>query len=168
MEGSGVPWGHLEGRSPVQCRAMEVPLFLGTFYPRLDDKGRLIVPAKYRAGLAGGLVIAKGQENCLNVFPMAEFVALTDKLRTASFTDEASRVYQRILFSSAHDCEPDSQHRVSIPTDLRLYAGLDRDLAVLGSNNRLEIWDSTAWATWQERADPIFSATASEVVPGVL
>src|SRR5436189_1701703 len=90
-------------------------LFLGTHAPRLDEKGRLILPAKYRDELAGGMVITKGQERCLYVFPAVEFAAMTDRMAAAPVTSKASRDYLRVLFAGASDETVDKQGRVMIP-----------------------------------------------------
>ena len=90
-------------------------MFLGTFSPRLDDKGRLFLPAKFREGLAGGLVITKGQERCLRVFPAAEFDRITERLRDAPMTAKLTRDFQRMMFAGAHDEVPDRQGRVTVP-----------------------------------------------------
>src|SRR5215467_14551261 len=99
-------------------------MFLGTHTPRLDEKGRLFLPAKYRNDLAGGVVITKGQERCLYVFPPAEFERITEALREAPVTAKAVRDYSRVFFASAFDQVPDKQGRVTIPQGLRDYAGL--------------------------------------------
>jgi MraZ protein len=143
-------------------------VFLGTHTPRLDDKGRLILPAKYREELAAGLVLTKGQDGCLYVFPVTEFGRITDALRTAPVTAKAVRDYSRVLFASASDEELDRQGRITIPPGLRDYAGLDRDCVVIGANTRLEIWDTSAWASYLEQQEPAFSAASEEVLPGVL
>ena len=90
-------------------------MFLGTHTPRLDDKGRIFLPAKYRDELAEGLVLTKGQERCLYVFPQAEFGRITEALRTAPVTAKAVRDYSRVFFASASDEVPDKQGRVTIP-----------------------------------------------------
>ena len=90
-------------------------MFLGTHSPRLDDKGRLFLPAKFRDELAEGLVITKGQERCLYVFPTAEFARITEALRAAPVTAKAARDYSRVFFASASDEVPDKQGRVTIP-----------------------------------------------------
>ena len=99
-------------------------MFLGTHTPRLDDKGRLILPAKFRDELAGGVVITKGQERCLYVFPTPEFQRIADQLRAQPMTHKAARAYSRVFFASAHDEVPDKQGRVTIPAHLRAYAAL--------------------------------------------
>jgi MraZ protein len=114
-------------------------MFLGTHAPRLDEKGRLFLPAKYRDELSGGVVITKGQERCLYVFPQDEFQRITEALRTAPVTAKAVRDYSRVFFASASDEIPDKQGRITVPAALRSYAGLDRDCVVIGANTRLEI-----------------------------
>jgi MraZ protein len=84
-----------------------VPVFLGTHSPRLDDKGRLALPARFRPELEGGLVICKGQDRCLYVFPVGEFARVTEALRRAPVTDRRVRDYGRVLFASASNEMPD-------------------------------------------------------------
>ena len=142
-------------------------VFLGTYSPRLDDKGRLALPAKFRPDLEGGLVICKGQEHCLYVFPAAQFVSFTQGLANAPITDARVRHYGRTLFASASNETPDGQGRITIPPPLRGYAGLSKDCAVIGANNRLEIWDAQAWNDWSAQADEAFAEIAEEVLPGI-
>ena len=143
-------------------------MFLGTHRPRLDEKGRLFLPAKYRDELANGLVITKGQERCLYVFPTAEFGRLTEALRSAPVTAKAVRDYSRVFFASASDETPDRQGRVTIPPDLREYAARVKDCVVIGANTRLEIWDAAAWEAYEAQQNEAFSAASEEVLPGVL
>src|SRR5215813_15093580 len=133
------------------------PVFLGTHTPRLDEKGRLILPAKFRDDLAGGVVITKGQERCLYVFPTHEFQRIAGQLRDTPVTHKAARAYSRVFFASAHDEVPDKQGRVSIPGHLREYAGLDRDLVVIGASSRVEIWDQQAWDTYLATSETAFA-----------
>jgi MraZ protein len=143
-------------------------VFLGTHTPRLDDKGRLILPAKYREELAEGLVLTKGQERCLYVFPESEFGRITEALKTTPVTSKAVRDYSRVFFASASDEIPDKQGRITIPPALREYAALQRECVVIGANTRLEIWDATAWETYLEQQEGAFSEASEEVLPGVL
>jgi MraZ protein len=143
-------------------------VFLGTHSPRLDEKGRLFLPAKYREDLADGVVITKGQERCLYVFPSAEFERITEALRAAPVTAKAVRDYSRVFFASASDDVPDKQGRVTIPQALRDYAGLQRDCVVIGANTRLEIWDGAAWEAYLGAQEDAFSAASEEVLPGIL
>ena len=143
-------------------------MFLGTHTPRLDDKGRLILPAKFRAELDDGLVVTRGQERCLYVFAMDEFVRIADQMRTAPVTSKSVRDYLRVFLSGASDEAPDKQGRITLPPVLREYAGLTRDLAVIGAGSRLEIWDADAWSTYLAATEQSFSEQAEEVVPGLL
>jgi MraZ protein len=143
-------------------------VFLGTHMPRLDDKGRLFLPAKYRDELAAGLVLTKGQERCLYVFPEPEFARITEALRTAPVTAKSVRDYSRVFFASASDEVPDKQGRITIPPSLRDYAGLQRDCVVIGANTRLEVWDAVAWHAYLEQQEDAFSGASEEVMPGIL
>ena len=143
-------------------------MFLGTHAPRLDEKGRLILPAKYRDELAGGVVITKGQERCLYVFPIAEFTRITEALREAPVTAKGVRDKTRILFASASDEIPDKQGRITVPPALRTYAGLQRDCVVIGANTRLEIWDAQGWETYLAAQEDSYSDAQEEVLPGIL
>ncbi len=132
-------------------------MFLGTHQPRLDEKGRLFLPARFRDVLAEGVVITKGQERCLFVFPIAEWREFTRNIGAAPVTDKARRDYTRNLFASASDETPDKQGRVTIPGPLREYAGLTKDCVVIGANNRLEVWDRAAWESYLAQTEPVYA-----------
>lgn len=142
-------------------------MFLGTHTPRLDEKGRLFLPAKYRDEVAGGVVITKGQERCLSVFPAAEFARQAEELQVAESTavtpedKKRTRMRTRQFFGSAADDVPDRQGRITVPAPLRAYAGLERDCVVVGANTRLEIWDAAAWAAYEESNDADFAEEAA-------
>ena len=142
-------------------------MFLGTHEPKLDEKGRLILPARFRDELADGLVITKGQENCLYVFPASEFALITERLRQAPVTQKNSRDYLRVMFAGAHDEVPDNQGRITIPTGLRTYATLEKNCVVIGANTRLEIWDANAWSKYLADREKKFAEVSEEVLPGL-
>jgi MraZ protein len=143
-------------------------VFLGTYAPRLDEKGRIILPAKFADDLADGVVMTRGQERCIYVFSAAEFASMHDRIRQAPVTSRGARDYLRVFLSGAHDETPDKQRRVTIPPALRSYAGLERELAVLGVGDRVEIWDAAAWERYLAEHEDAFADTAGEVVPGIL
>lgn len=143
-------------------------MFLGTHTPRLDDKGRLFLPAKFRDRLASGLVITRGQERCLYIFPMDEFVRVAETMRNAPVTSKVVRDYLRVFLSGASDEIPDKQGRVTVPSTLRQYAGLTRDCTVIGAGSRVELWDSSAWDTYLASTEQAFADQAEEVIPGLL
>ena len=143
-------------------------MFLGTHSPRLDDKGRLFLPAKFRDELAEGVVITKGQERCLYVFPMAEFRRVTEAMSQAPVTQKTVRDYSRVFFASASDEVPDKQGRITVPPALREYAGLTKDCVVIGANTRVEVWDAAAWEAYLADREQAFAELEEEVLPGVL
>lgn len=140
-------------------------MFFGDHYPRLDDKGRLFLPAKFRERLGDGLVITKGQDRCLSVYPKAEFEEIASRLRRASMTDRGVRDYERMLFSGADDPTPDRQGRVVLKPELRRFAGLTHECAVVGANTRVEIWDAEAWRRFTSEREQQFVDLSGEVVP---
>lgn len=142
-------------------------MFLGTYSPRLDDKSRVILPAKFRAELVDGLVLTRGQERCLYVFGMEEFARVHEQMRAAPLSSKQARDYIRVFLSGASDEVPDKQGRVTVPASLRAYAGLDRELAVIGAGSRAEIWDARAWEQYLEEKEAAFSDTEEEVIPGL-
>ncbi len=142
-------------------------MFLGTFTPRLDEKGRLILPSKFRNELADGLVMTRGQERCLYVFSEREFESMHERIRQAPVTSKQARDYLRVFLSGAHPETPDKQSRVTVPQGLREYAGLERDVAVIGAGSRAEIWDAEAWEKYLAEQESAFSEIQEEVIPGM-
>jgi MraZ protein len=142
-------------------------MFLGTHTPKVDDKGRIILPAKFRAGLADGVVLTKGQDRSLVLWPMAEFEAAATRVREASQSNAGVRAYSRVLFSSAFDQVPDKQGRITVPAALRDYAGLQRECVVVGNHSTVEIWDEAAWNDYLQTQDDQFADLSQEVVPGL-
>jgi MraZ protein len=168
MEKKGVKWGmSLFYTLSYDTLGKGVRMFLGTHEPRLDEKGRLILPAKFRDELSPGLVITKGQERCLYVFPAAEFAHITETLRQAPVTAKAARDYSRVMFAGAHDEIPDRQGRITIPQSLRTYAALEKECVVIGANTRVEIWDSTSWNQYLADREKGFADVSEEVFPGL-
>lgn len=151
---------------PVTDREV-LEMFFGTYTPRLDDKGRIFLPAKFRDELAEGLVVTRGQERCLYVWSLEEFGKLTERLRGVPVTNKANRDYVRMFFAGASDETPDKQGRVTIPPMLRDYASLSKDCIVIGAMNRLEIWDSASWQAYSETQEQAFADLSEGVFPGL-
>lgn len=139
-------------------------MFLGTHTPKLDEKGRLILPAKFRDPLSTGLVMTKGQERCVVVWPTAQFDVYAESLRTRSQNNEKVRAYTRVFFSSAFDDVADKQGRITIPAPLREWAGLDRELVVVGADTRIEIWDAIAWSQYLAVQEPGFASLDENIM----
>ena len=126
-------------------------MFLGTHTPKLDEKGRFFLPAKFRDELDDGLVITRGQDRCLAIYPTETFVETTREIAKGSVSVKKVRDYQRMLAAGASDTTPDKQGRVMIPSMLRRYAGLD------------EVWDATEWEKYSEAQEEIFADMNEEV-----
>jgi MraZ protein len=121
-------------------------MFLGEHVYTLDSKGRLTLPAKYRDELASGVVITRGLDRCLFVFTLEDWKRFTGILgEQLPFTNGEARKFSRFLFSGAVDAIPDKQGRVLIPQYLRDHAGLDGEVVIIGTNNRLEVWQPERW-----------------------
>jgi len=123
-------------------------MFLGDHQHTLDAKGRVSLPAKFRAEMTGKLVVAKGLDSCLYVYPAGEYTRFVSELLSRQDFDPRVRQMRRFFISGAVETELDSAGRVSLPGNLRDYAGLGKDVAVTGNGNRIEIWDAGKWAEY--------------------
>jgi MraZ protein len=141
--------------------------FTGTYTPKLDDKGRLTLPAKYREELAGGLTITKGQDRSLAVYPKAEFERIAEKANMAEWTDPAARAFQRNFFASSDEQRPDAQGRITLSVDHRRYAGLTKECVVVGSWKFLEIWDAEAWEAYQQAHEDEYAQPQSDALRSI-
>lgn len=142
-------------------------VFLGTHTPKLDEKGRFFLPAKFRDELGPGLVITRAQDRCLAIYPMATFVEMTRSVSSAPETLKRVRDFQRMLAAGASDEVPDKQGRVTIPPALRAYAGLDKEIVVVGAINRVEVWDARAWEEYSNQQESAFAEMNEEVFPAM-
>ena len=120
----------------------------GEYRHTIDAKGRLFIPAKLREELGERFVVTKGLDNCLFVYPMEDWHVLEDNIRALPMSK--SRDLQRFFFSAAADSELDSQGRVLVPANLRAYAGLSKDVTIIGVSGRAEIWDSARWDAYND------------------
>ncbi|MBV9120712.1 MAG: division/cell wall cluster transcriptional repressor MraZ [Chloroflexi bacterium] len=118
---------------------------LGEFEHSLDDKGRLSIPARYRAAFAEGAVVTRGFEPCLVLYPMSEWDAWADKVNSLPAGQEDARQLMRLVFSSANEVELDKLGRVNVPAYLRRYAGLGGEVTLVGVGSRFEIWERGRW-----------------------
>jgi MraZ protein len=142
-------------------------MLLGTFAPKLDEKGRVILPAKFWDQFADGLVMTRGRDRCVYVYSESEFEELHERIRQAPLTTKEGRDYVRLFLSGATQDTPDKQHRVTIPPMLREYAGLDRDLTVIGAGSHAEIWDTEAWNTFYAATEAGYAEADGEVIAGL-
>ncbi|MFD2170829.1 division/cell wall cluster transcriptional repressor MraZ [Tumebacillus lipolyticus] len=139
-------------------------MFMGEFQHSIDEKGRLIVPAKFREGLGASFVITRGLDNCLFVYPRSEWETIESKLKSLPFTRADARAFSRFFFSGATECDLDKQGRANIPPNLREYAKLHRDCVVIGVSGRVEIWAKEVWEAYAEHAADTFGEIAEKLV----
>ena len=128
-------------------------MFTGEYRHTVDDKGRLAVPARFRAQLAGGAVVSRWIDGCLAVHDQAGWEALSTRVAALPITDAAARLFQRQIFAGAFDAELDRQGRVLIPAYLRDEAGLGGEAVVAGIRDHAEIWSPTRWADYRKAMD---------------
>lgn len=139
-------------------------MFLGEFQHSLDNKGRLTVPARMREELGDCFVATKGLDNCLFLYPLSVFKQLEEKVQQLPFTRPEVRGFARLLFSGASECEPDKQGRVVLPANLRDYAGIERDIVIIGVGNRVEVWSAEAWAAYSTNSSTSYEELAEKLV----
>ena len=132
--------------------------FVGTFTPRLDDKGRVTLPAKYRDHFLAGVTLARGQDHCLYVFTPDGFDDFAAEVIDAPVTDARARGYQRVLLANTDEQKPDAQGRISIPARMREYAGLSKDVVITGVGSRMEIWDADEWTRYEAAHEETYAA----------
>ncbi|MBT8201687.1 MAG: division/cell wall cluster transcriptional repressor MraZ [Acidimicrobiia bacterium] len=120
-------------------------MFLGEHTHSIDPKGRVVLPSRFRPDLAKGCFITKGQDRCLFVFTPEAWEQEVERIRSLPRTDRKLRNYSRVFFAGAIDQKPDKQGRIQLPATLRDYAGLDKEVTVVGVGERVEIWDSAKW-----------------------
>ncbi len=143
-------------------------MFLGTYTPKLDDKGRLTLPAKFRDALAGGLMVTKGQDHSLAVYPRAQFEQLARRAAQTSRRSPEARAFLRSLAAATDEQHPDSQGRITLSADHRRYAQLSKDCVVIGSVDYLEIWDAESWQEYQQAHEENFSAATDEALSDII
>ena len=116
-------------------------MLIGEYHHNIDEKGRLIIPAKFREEIGNSFVVTKGLDGCLFVYSLVEWEKIVNKLKTLPFTKKDVRTFSRFFLTSATVCSFDRQGRINLMNSLTLYAGLKKECAIIGVNDRLEIWD---------------------------
>ncbi|WFA09624.1 division/cell wall cluster transcriptional repressor MraZ [Tissierella sp. Yu-01] len=120
-------------------------MFIGEHQHSIDDKGRLIIPSKFREDLGYEFIITKGLDNCLFVYPKKEWQVVEEKLKSLPLTNRDARAFIRFFFSGATECALDKQGRVLVPANLREHSSLEKDAVIIGVSTRLEIWSKEEW-----------------------
>lgn len=142
-------------------------MFLGEYSHQLDSKGRLILPAAFRAELSEGLVMTVGLDRCLTVYSRAEWQRVAEGLRALRSTDRRERAFARVLRSSAQPEELDKQGRITIPARLREYADLSTGVTVVGADGCIELWDTESWTAYRQSAMADFADTEESFGLGI-
>jgi MraZ protein len=153
--GSGAAWNIFPALWVIDALTWgnSTAMFLGEFVHVLDDKGRLTIPAKFRADLDTALVVTRGIDRCLAIFPIPEWEQLAGRVSELPLTDRQARAFRRLLFANASDVSPDNQGRILIPPRLREYANLDGEVVVAGLNTYIELWSPEAWQREREQVE---------------
>ncbi len=120
-------------------------MFTWNYERTIDEKGRIIIPPKFRKDLGDEFIITRGLEKCIYIYPMETWKELSFRISSLPLEKRDVRIYQRFIFSSALDVKMDSQGRISIPKALRDYAGIKKDVVMVGVSSRVEIWDKERW-----------------------
>ena len=120
-------------------------MFMGKYQNSIDAKNRMIVPSKYREELGYKCVLTKGIDKCLYIYPMSEWERFMTKLSALPSSDMNARAFVRHFYANAVECEVDRQGRLTIPQELRDYAGIDKELVTIGILDKVEIWSRAEW-----------------------
>lgn len=115
-------------------------MLIGEFHHNIDDKNRLIIPAKFRDEIGDKFVLTRGLDGCLFIYSLSNWEKIVDKLKNLPFTKKDARTFMRFFLSGATICEFDKQGRININTSLIEYAKIKKECAIIGVNDRLEIW----------------------------
>lgn len=146
-----------------------ITMFMGEYHHNIDEKNRLILPAKFRNELGDKFIVTRGLEKCLYVYSMNDWEKIVAKLNTLPFTKKDARIFIRSFFSGATECEFDRQGRINITSPLVSYADLQKECIVIGANDRIEIWSKEKWESFfdensdkiEEIAEHLFEGTES-------
>lgn len=139
-------------------------MFIGEFSNKIDEKGRLAIPSKFRADLVSGAVVTRGLDGCLFVYTKAEWTKLTDRLTTLPLTAANARAFNRHLLAGAMEVEIDKQGRVVLPSYLRQSAKIATNVIVAGLMDRLEIWDEETWRVYQAKTEAASTEIAEQLM----
>ncbi|MDI6631328.1 MAG: division/cell wall cluster transcriptional repressor MraZ [Thermoanaerobacteraceae bacterium] len=139
-------------------------MFIGEFTHALDAKNRLFIPARFREGLGDRFIVTKGLDRCLFGFPLAEWGKLEKRLYRLPFARADARAFARLFFSGAAELEVDKQGRVLIPANLREYAGLVKDVIILGVSTRVEFWAQEEWERYSAQTQAAYEEIAEKIV----
>jgi MraZ protein len=139
-------------------------MFMGEYHHSIDNKGRLIIPSKFREDLGELFIITRGLDQCLFGYPLSEWKILEEKLKGLPLTKKDARAFTRFFFSGATESELDKQGRVNLPAPLLQYAKLEKDCVILGVSNRIEIWSKQIWEDYFIQSEESFAEIAENMI----
>lgn len=138
-------------------------MLLGYHKRAVDAKGRVILPREFRKEFESGMVVTKGLDNCLFLFPVGEWEDLVGRIEQMPSGSEHARTFTRLFFSNASHLIPDGQGRVLLPPHLRQMIGLSKDAVIVGLSNKAEVWNPEQWEEYKKRSAEQFEQSASEI-----
>lgn len=152
----------------VDCGKLQISgvrfMFMGEYNNKLDTKGRMIIPSKFRETLNEEFIITRGLDNCLFGYTYDEWRRIEEKMKNLPLTKRDARKFMRMFFSGATAVEVDKQGRINIPENLRTYAGLEKECTVIGVSNRIEIWDTGTWESFYTDSEDNFEDIAEDLI----
>lgn len=141
-------------------------MFMGEYHHNIDDKGRIVIPTKYRDDLGDKFVITRGLEKCLYIYSLEEWNNIVKKLNTLPFTKKNARTFIRSFFSGASTCEFDKSGRINITSPLVSYAGLTKECVIIGVNDRIEIWEESLFENFMNENEEELEKIAENLFDG--
>ncbi|MEH7075059.1 division/cell wall cluster transcriptional repressor MraZ [Neobacillus drentensis] len=139
-------------------------MFMGEYHHSIDNKGRIIVPSKFRDDLGDMFIITRGLDQCLFGYPLSEWALIEEKLKGLPLTKKDARAFTRFFFSGATESELDKQGRINIPAPLLQYAKLEKECVILGVSNRIEIWSKQIWEEYFNQSEESFAEIAENMI----
>lgn len=139
-------------------------MFMGEFQQKLDAKGRMIIPSKFRDALNEQFVVTRGLDKCLFGYTMEEWARIEEKMKSLPLTKKDARKFMRLFFSGATVVDIDKQGRINIPGNLREYADLLKDCVVIGVSSRIEIWSEEQWNQFYLDSEDNFEDIAEDLI----
>lgn len=139
-------------------------MFMGEYHHSIDNKGRMIVPSKFRDELGEMFIITRGLDQCLFGYPISEWELIEEKLKGLPLTKKDARAFTRFFFSGATESELDKQGRINIPAPLLQYAKLEKECVILGVSNRIEIWSKQIWEDYFLQSEESFAEIAENMI----
>ena len=128
-------------------------MFIGEYRHTIDDKGRTSIPSKFRAELASGCVVTRGLDKCLWVYSKDEWQKLADKISELPITQKNARSFSRLMLAGATDASLDRVGRINLPSYLREYSNISKDVVIVGIYSRIEIWPADVWANFKKEME---------------